>query len=135
MSVSINGVDGNPWTTKDMDATADNFVTTRHKLTFTGNYSTGGDTLDLSTVASLVPTNGVPLAVTVTEQGGAAVPSLSAAGGFYAVVQNAAPTLKNYLLKIFKNTAGSVAEYGAGAYATDVTTDQVFLEVTWRKFA
>lgn len=133
MSIAINGLDGNPYTTKDLDGSANNFLTTRHKLAFSGSYPTGGDTLDFTTVAGLIPSGSVPLSITQSEQGTAAVPSLSAAGGFYQVVQAATPALATYKLKVFKNTAGSIAEYSAGAYATDVTTDQVFLEVTWRK--
>ncbi len=116
-----------------MDSSGNNFVTTRCKVQPSGNYPTGGDPIDLSAIASYVPTNAVPVQITATEQGTAATPSLSAAGGFVAVIQNAAPTLKNFLLKIFKNTAGSVAEYGAGAYASDVLTDNLQLEITWRK--
>jgi hypothetical protein len=133
MAITVNGMDGNPFTTRDMDATANNFVTTRHKLGFTGNYAAGGDALDLTAIAGLVPSGSLPLAVTESYQGTAAVPSLSAAGGFYQVIQAASPALNNYKLKVFKNTAGSTTEYGAGAYATDVTTDNVFLEITWRK--
>lgn len=135
MSVTLLGLDGNPWTPKDMDSSANNFVTTRCKVAFSGVYPTGGDAIDLRAIAAYVPSNAVPLQITATEQGLAAVPSLSAAGGFVEVIQNAAPSLTNFLLKIFKNTAGSTAEYGAGAYGTDVTTDNLQLEITWRKFA
>jgi hypothetical protein len=135
MAIAINGMDGNLWTVRDMDASGSNFITTRHKLAFSGNYTTGGDTLDLSGIAAQIPTNSLPLAVTTTEQGLAATPSLSAAGGFVAVIQGAVPTLKNFLLKVFKNSAGSVADYPNGAYSADVLTDNVFLEITWRKFS
>jgi hypothetical protein len=133
MAISINGVDGNIFTTRDVDASPNNFVFSTHLLTFSGNYTTGGDTLNLTTIAGLIPSGSLPIALTISDQGRAAVPSLSAAGGFYTVIQNAVPTLANYLLKIFKNTAGSIAEYSNGAYGTDVTTDVVFLQLQWRK--
>lgn len=118
-----------------MDATGNNFVTTRCKVALSGSYVTGGDALDFSAIASYVPTNSVPLQITATEQGTAAVPSLSAAGGFAEIIQAPIPTLKNYLLKIFKNSAGSTTEYTNGAYGTDALADNLQLEITWRKMA
>lgn len=133
MSIAINGVDGAPFTTRDVDASANNFVYSTYLLGFSGNYATGGDTLNFTTVAGLIPTSKLPISIAEQPQGLAATPSLSAAGGFYQVIQNAVPTLANYLLKVFKNTAGSITEYGAGAYAADVLTDVVLLQVQWRK--
>lgn len=135
MPIAVNGVDGNTFTTRDVDGSASNYAYSTHRLVFSGSYSTNGDTLDLSTVASLVPTSLLPISITITDQGTAATPSLSAAGGFYAIIQNAVPTLKNFLLKVFKNTAGSVAEYSAGAYTSDVLTDVVLLNIQWRKLS
>lgn len=133
MAIAINGVDGNPFTTRDVDASPNNFVFSTHLLTFSGNYATGGDTLNLTTIAGLIPSAKLPIALAISDQGTAATPSLSAAGGFYTVLQAAVPALANYLLKVFKNTAGSIAEYGAGAYGADVLTDVVFLQLQWRK--
>lgn len=133
MAIAINGVDGNPFTTRDIDASGNNFVWTTFLLGFSGNYTTGGDTLNLSTVAGIIPSAKLPISIAEQPQGTAATPSLSAAGGFYEVIQNAAPTLANYLLKVFKNTAGAIAEYANGAYGNDVLTDVVLLQVQWRK--
>lgn len=139
MAIQLVGLDGNPWTSKDMDATGDNYITQRVKVLFSGNYTTGGDTLNLTPIvppmAGPRPDTGtvLPLEVIEAAKGSPTVPSLSAAGGFYAAVEAAAPTLANYLLKVFKNSAGSVAEYNQGAYGTDVTTDGLILELTWRK--
>lgn len=135
MAIAVQGVDGNTFTTRDVDASANNFVYSSHRLVFSGSYSTGGDTLNLSNVATLIPTALLPISITLTDQGTAATPSLSAAGGFYEVIQNAVPTLANFLLKIFKNTAGSIAEYSAGAYTADVLTDVVVLNIQWRKLS
>jgi hypothetical protein len=133
MAIAINGVDGNPFTTRDIDASGNNFVWSTYLLTFSGNYATGGDTLNFTTIAGLIPTSKLPISICEQTQGTAATPSLSAAGGFYQVIQNAVPTFANYLLKVFKNTAGAIAEYGAGAYGADVLTDVVLLQVQWRK--
>jgi hypothetical protein len=141
MAISLVGLDGAPFSTKDMDATGDNFITQRVKVVFSGNYTMGGDTLNLT---SIVPPGAgpradtgtvLPLEVIEVAKGSPTVPSLSAAGGFYAAVEAAVPTLANYLLKVFKNSAGNVAEYNNGAYGTDVLTDGLILEFTWRKFA
>jgi hypothetical protein len=135
MAIAILGLDGNPWTPRDMDASGQNMVVTKHKLGFSGNYTTGGDTLDLTAIAGQVPSGAQPLTLIPSEQGTAAVPSLSAAGGYYAVLQAAAPALNNYKVKVFKNTAGSLGEYANGAYGTDVTSDAVFIEISWRKLS
>jgi hypothetical protein len=135
VATTLLGLDGNPWTPRDMDSTGNNFVTVRCKVSLSGNYTTNGDSLDFSAIASYVPTNAVPLQITPTEQGLAATPSLSAAGGFAAIIQNPVPTLKNYLLKLFKNSAGNTAEYPNGAYSADALTDNLQLEITWRKMA
>jgi len=129
MSISILGVDGNPWTTRDMDASSNNVITTYHKLGFSGNYVSGGDTLDFTSIAGLVPSGALPVSIFVDGLGGGT--TLSGAGGFYGPVAGAA--LNNAKLKIFKNTAGSTAEYSAGAYGADVTGDSVTMQVTWRK--
>lgn len=131
--LTLEGLDGNPFTTRDDDGTGANYVYTKMLVVPSGNYPTGGDTLDFTNVAGIIPSGTVPLLPKASPIGTAAVPSLSAAGGLYQVIQNAAPALNNYLLKIFKNTAGSIAEYSAGAYGTDVLGDVIVLECTWRK--
>lgn len=133
MAIKILGVDGNPLTTRDIDGTGANFVNTKMLLQFSGSYVSGGDTLDLSTVSGLIPSGSVPVLVEATPMGTAAVPSLSAAGGLYQVIQAASAALSTYLLKIFANSAGSTTEYSAGAYGTDVLGDIVILQTTWRK--
>lgn len=135
MSLALLGLDGNPFTTRDIDASANNFVYTSMLVQPSGNYSTGGDTLPLSTIAGLIPSAKLPLAMIDSVQGTAAVPSLSAAGGYYQIIQNAVPSLTNYLLKIYKNSAGSLAEYSAGAYGTDVLGDVIVLQAQWRKLS
>ena len=88
MSISILGVDGNPWTTRDMDASSNNVITTYHKLGFSGNYVSGGDTLDFTSIAGLVPSGALPVSIFVDGLGGGT--TLSGAGGFYGPVAGAA---------------------------------------------
>jgi hypothetical protein len=135
MSVALQSCDGTgaPPSMTDMDGAGNNFVYSRVRLAFSGNYPTGGDTVDLTPLAAVVPSGALPINVISEGNGPATVPSLSAAGGYYQIVAAAVPALNNFKIKIFKNTAGSVTEYPAGAYGTDVTTDTVDLEVTWRK--
>src|SRR5438445_3622581 len=108
MSIAINGADGNPFTTRDVDGTAQNFVFTQHKLTFSGSYVTGGDTLDLSGVASIIPSGTLPLQVFI-EGNGSAATAQSFIGGYYVAVTGSA--LNNWKVKIF---AAAGTELGAG---------------------
>ena len=133
MAIAFQSFGGHTWTTTDIDGTGANFMYSKHLLAFSGNYATGGDTLDFTAVAGLIPSGRVPLGMSIECLGTAAVPSLAAAGGFYQPIVAAVAALNTYLLKVFKNTAGSVAEYNAGAYGTDVLGDVVILSVTWRK--
>ncbi len=126
MAIAINGLDGNPFTTRDIDATPNNFVYSFHKLAFSGSYTAGGDTLDLSTISGLIPSSGLPLFAFV--EGNGTGTQQSAAGGYYVVVPGT--TLATYRVKIF--SAGGV-ELVAGAYPAAVTGDAVFLNLQWRK--
>jgi hypothetical protein len=128
MSIAINGTDGNLFGNRDIDASPNNFVFSNHRLVFTGNYVTGGDTLDLTTIVGLVPTASLPLQIYAQSNGGAT--SFGAGvGGYYEVVQ-AGAALNTYKLKAY--TAGGT-ELAAGAYPASVTSDVVTITITWRK--
>ena len=128
MPITINGTDGNPMTTRDVDASPNNFVYSSHKLAFSGSYATGGDTLDLSSIAALIPTGSLP--IFVFAEGNGTGTQQSAAGGYYVVLAGSA--LNNWKVKIF--SSGGV-ELAAGAYPAAVTGDSVYLSVQWRKLA
>jgi hypothetical protein len=85
-------------------------------LTFSGNYPTGGDTLDFTTVADRLPSTQI-LQVCAESQNGNA--------GYYVPVQGTA--LNNWKLKAF--TSGGT-ELTAGAYPSTVTSDIVQLSIT-----
>jgi hypothetical protein len=79
-------------------------------LTASGNYSTGGDTLDFTTVAGQIAASQAPLQVWI---GGST-------GDACAFVRAASPTLANGKMKI--NTASNT-ELGSGAYPARITGD------------
>jgi hypothetical protein len=103
----------------DVDASGNNYVYAIATLTFSGNYTTGGDTMDFTTVADKLPSTTVIQASAESQNGN---------GGYYVPVQGTA--LNNWKLKAF---AGGGTEIAAGAYPSSVTGDVVQLAITARK--
>ncbi|HXL23026.1 MAG TPA: hypothetical protein VOA78_11210 [Candidatus Dormibacteraeota bacterium] len=103
----------------NVDSSASNFVYAIATLTFTGNYPTGGDTLDFTQVADKLPSTQVVQAFGESQNGNS---------GYYIAVAGAA--LNNWKLKAFN---GGGTELTAGAYPASVTTDIVQLSITARK--
>jgi hypothetical protein len=103
----------------NVDSSASNFVYAIATLTFTGNYPTGGDTLDFTTVADKLPSSQIVQAFAESQNGNS---------GYYVPVQGSA--MNNWKLKAF--IAGGT-EVTAGAYPASVTTDIVQLSITARK--
>ena len=79
-------------------------------LTASGSYTSGGDTLDLTTVANQIGASQAPVQVWV---GGST-------GDNYGFVRAATPTLANGKIKI--NTTSNT-ELGAGAYPARISGD------------
>jgi hypothetical protein len=113
MAITINFVPGNE------DGSGNNFVYAIATLTFSGSYTTGGDTMDFTTVADKLPSTTVIQAAAESQNGN---------GGYYVPVQGTA--LNNWKLKAF---AGGGTEIAAGAYPSSVTGDVVQLAITARK--
>jgi hypothetical protein len=88
-------------------------------LTFSGNYPTGGDTLDFTTVADKLPSDQLIQVFADSQNGNS---------GYYVPVQGSA--LNNWKLKAF---SGGGTELSAGAYPSTVTSDVVQLTITARK--
>jgi hypothetical protein len=88
-------------------------------LTFSGNYTTGGDTIDFTTVADKLPSTQIIQASAESQNGNA---------GYYVPVASTA--LNTWKLKCF---TGGGAEISSGAYPSSVTTDVVQLTITARK--
>ena len=103
----------------NVDSSANNFVYAVATLAFSGNYLTGGDTLDFTQVADKLPTTQIVQAFAESQNGNS---------GYYIPVQGSA--LNNWKLKAF---LGGGTEVTAGAYPASVTTDSVQLTITARK--
>jgi hypothetical protein len=88
-------------------------------LAFSGNYSTGGDTLDFTTVADKLPSDQIIQVFADSQNGNS---------GYYVPVQGSA--LNNWKLKAF---TGGGTELSAAAYPGSVTSDVVQITVTARK--
>ena len=103
----------------NVDSSASNFVYAVATLTFSGNYPTGGDTLDFTQIANQVPSDTIVQVFAESQNGNS---------GYYIPVQGTA--LNNWKLKAF---VGGGTEIGAGAYPGTVTGDIVQLSITARK--
>jgi len=101
------------------DGSGNNLFYVIGTLAFSGNYPTGGDTLDFTTVADKLPSTQIIQVFADSQNGNA---------GYYVPVQGSA--LNNWKLKAF---AAGGTEISAGAYPTSVTTDIVQLTITARK--
>lgn len=93
----------------DVDSASDN-LTVYGTLAASGNYSTGGDTLDFTTVASQITASQAPVQVRV---GGST-------GDSYAFIPASPATMANGKVKV--NTASNT-ELAAGAYPARITGD------------
>jgi hypothetical protein len=103
----------------NVDSSASNFVYAIGTLTFSGNYPTGGDTLDFTQVADKLPSDQLIQVFADSQNGN---------GGYYVPVQGSA--LNNWKLKAFN---GGGTELSAGAYPASVTSDIVQVTITARK--
>jgi hypothetical protein len=104
---------------QNVDSSASNFVYAVATLTFSGNYVTGGDTLDFTQIANQLPSDTIVQVFAESQNGNS---------GYYIPVQGT--TLNNWKLKAF---LGGGTEISAGAYPASVTTDIVQLSITARK--
>lgn len=96
-------------TITDVDAGSQNLCVIG-TLTASGNYATGGDTLDFTTVAGQIGAGIAPLQVWVS----------GSTGDAFAFVRAGSPTLANGKMKI--NTASNT-ELASGAYPARITGD------------
>src|ERR1017187_2197785 len=103
----------------------------RYALTLSGSYTTGGDTVDFTGLSkngfarAIPPSNPLPGNDNISFDG---VPD-----GFdmMLVANGTAPTLKNYLLKVY-STADT--EHTAGAYETNLKAVTVEIEIITPKY-
>ena len=144
MSIKVLGIDGGPFDQNSVEARGDRFLRAIVLLQLSGSYTTGGDPLDLTNAGgtALAPTT-VPQAasrgvsdIDVIARATTNASNLATGGSYIILAPNANAPLKfadlaNLKLKIFKDSAGSVAEYPAGAYSADALADIVMLEVVY----
>lgn len=103
----------------NVDGSGSNFTYAIGTLTFSGNYPTGGDTLDFTQVADKLPSTQIIQAFAESQNGNS---------GYYVAIAGSA--LNNWKLKAF---TGGGTEISAGAYPAGVTSDIVQLAITARK--
>lgn len=102
-----------------VDGSGSNMFYAIATLTFSGNYTAGGDTLDFTQIADKLPTTQIVQVLAESQNGSA---------GYYVTVAGAA--LNNWKLKAFN---GGGTEIAAGAYPASVTSDIVQIVITARK--
>ena len=95
MAITISLVPGN------VDSSASNFVYAVATLAFSGNYPTGGDTLDFTQITNALPSDTVVQVFAESQNGNS---------GYYIPIQGTA--LNNWKLKAF--VGGGTEIYGRG---------------------
>jgi hypothetical protein len=103
----------------NVDGSGSNFFYAIGTLAFSGNYPTGGDTMDFTTVADKLPSTQIIQVFADSQNGNS---------GYYVPVAGSA--LNNWKLKCF---VGGGTEITAGAYPASVTSDVVQVTITARK--
>src|SRR5256885_14699486 len=103
----------------NVDSSANNFAYAIATLTFSGNYATGGDTLDFTQVADKLPSTQVVQAFAESQNGNS---------GYYVAIAGAA--LNNWKLKAFN---GGGTEITPGAHPARGTPDVVQPAITPRQ--
>lgn len=122
MSIQIVGTDGNGLTSRDVDTSANNFVYVNGQLKFSGNYVSGGDTLDWTTVADKLCSDQC-LAVAITSQ---------TPGNQYIPIGGPSTALNGW--KVWCQNPGSFnTQVTAGGYPGGITSDVVTFAACFRK--
>jgi hypothetical protein len=120
--IQILGTDGNNLTSRDVDGSASNFVYINGRLSFSGSYPSGGDTLDWTTV---------PDKVAGSQCIGVAIASQTLGNG-YVPVGGPSTALNGW--KVLCQTPGTFnSQLTAGAYPAGITSDTVTFSAIFRK--
>src|SRR5258707_13532805 len=104
----------------NVDSSASNFVYAIGTLTFSGNYPSGGDTLDFTQVADKLPSDTIMQVFAESQNGNS---------GYYIPIQGTA--LNNWKLKAF--VGGGTEITPEAGYPTTWTLHIVQLSITARK--
>jgi hypothetical protein len=122
VAIQILGNDGNALTSRDVDGSAANFVYVTGQLKFSGSYTSGGDTLDWTTVADKLCSSQC-LNLFLDWQG---------LGNCYWPIGQATTALNGWKVKV--GTVGTYGtEHGATAYEAAITGDLVTFTACFRK--
>ncbi len=103
----------------NVDGSGSNLLYAIGTLAFSGNYPTGGDTLDFTQVIDKLPSTQLIQVFADSQNGNS---------GYYVPIAGSA--LNNWKLKAF---SGGGTEITAGAYPASVTSDVVQITITARK--
>ena len=141
MAVTILGADGNPFDQSSIMSLGDRFIKCLYRFVLSGNYPTGGDTLDFTNGGgTLAAPNAVPPAqvrgiasidirplskLTTSFAAAAGQYEIIVPGGVVPVPFSAVNALK---LKLMLDIA---VEYANGAYGADALGDFIQAEVYW----
>ena len=146
MPIQVLGIDGGPFDQNSVEVCSGRMLRSYVLLKFSGNYATGGDTLDLTNGGG---TLAAPTVIPPAQARGLVsmdirpfcktTASFSAADGQYYILVPAAAAgitpvpnsaLNALKLKLMLDIA---VEYNAGAYGADVLADEVIVELTWAR--
>jgi len=122
VSIQILGTDGNALTSRDVDGSASNFIYINGRLSFSGSYPTGGDTLDWTTVPDkLAGSQCISVAI-----------ATQTLGNNYVPVGVPSTALNGW--KVICQTPGTFnSQLTAGSYPSGITSDTVTFSATFRK--
>src|SRR5260370_19653731 len=107
-----------PLLPSNVDGSGSNLLYAIGTLAFSGNYPTGGDTLDFTQVIDKLPSTQLIQVFADSQNGNS---------GYYVPIAGSA--LNNWKLKAFSGGT----EITAGAYPASITSDVVQLAITARK--
>lgn len=124
MSTKLVGMDGNPFTYRDMDGSPENFIFAQGLLQLTGNYVTGGDTIDFTTLGGLIPSSSLVSLALFSQNGNLLFQ--------YVPIGGPATALNAWKVKV--NASGSFgSEHAASGYEAAITGDSIVWQAAFRK--
>lgn len=142
MTITVLGMDGNPFDQQSIEASGARFLRCYNQFKLSGNYVTGGDTLDFTNGGG---TLAAPVAVPVNTRGLVSLDlrpwsklttSFAAADGQYfvlaplGVIPVPLANVNALKLKLMLDVA---TEYTAGAYGADALGDIIVAECIWAR--
>lgn len=139
--ITVSGYDGAPFAQNHEESWGGRFLRQYLKLTFSGNYTTGGDALDLTNAGgsaalpnTLSPASSIGVVSIDVVARGPAAGVVAGGGGYSIVTPNSDAPLSFADLALLKMVIFNLAaQYAQGAYGTDVTNDSVILEVVYAR--